>query len=189
MLTRSPRGLTKQILLMASLIGLTSSALASSTAASRPGQNDPLADVRAYLKISDQLSTSGQITTEDIASIKNAGFDVVVNLAPARKERNYEEGFRVTEAGMTYVQIPVDWQNPAARDLEMFFDVMDANTDRNVYVHCFANMRVSVFVYLYRTMKLGVDKTAAMADLHKIWDPSERDEWAQWVAFIEAAEK
>lgn len=144
--------------------------------------------IRAYLKISDRLSTSGQITTEDVAKIKDADFEVVVNLAPARKERNYEEGFRITEAGMTYVQIPVDWQNPSERDLKMFFDVMETNKDRNVYVHCFANMRVSVFVYLYRTMKLDVDNATAMADLHKIWDPSEKDEWAQWVAFIDKAQ-
>ena len=85
-----------------------------------------------------------------------AGFDVVVNLAPARWERNFEEGFRVTQAGMTYIQIPVDWQDPSLRDLELFFDVMEANEDRNVYVHCFANMRVSVFVYLYRTLRKGM---------------------------------
>ena len=164
-------------------LGLASLAFAT------PTEDTSLDAIRAYLKISDQLSTSGQITTEDITKIQDAGFDVVVNLAPARKERNFEEGFRVTEAGMTYVQIPVDWQSPASRDLQMFFDVMEANEDRNVYVHCFANMRVSVFVYLYRTMKQGIDKDTAMADLHKIWDPSEKDEWAQWVAFIEKAER
>lgn len=143
-----------------------------------------LEDTRAFLRISDRLATSGQIAYDTIPEIKKEGFDVVVNLAPARKERNGEEGFRVTEEGMTYVQIPVDWQNPSLRDLDLFFDVMKANQDRKVYVHCFANMRVSVFVYLYRTLKLGVSEAEARADLAKIWDPATEP---QWERFIEQA--
>ena len=88
-------------------------------------QEADFSGVYNFVKISDQLSTSGQISLDDIDSVDSAGFDVVVNLAPARWERNFEEGFRVTQAGMTYIQIPVDWANPALRDLELFFDVMD----------------------------------------------------------------
>ena len=144
-----------------------------------------LKDIRAFLRIDESLATSGQIQYQEIPAIKDAGFDVVVNLAPARQERNGEEGFRVTETGMTYVQIPVDWENPSPRDLKLFFDVMNANRDRKVYVHCFANMRVSVFVYLYRTQVLGVPKDVARADLAKIWDPATEP---QWERFIEQAE-
>ena len=126
-------------------------------------QEADFSGVYNFVKISDQLSTSGQISLDDIESVDSAGFDVVVNLAPARWERNFEEGFRVTQAGMTYIQIPVDWANPALRDLELFFDVMEANEDRDVYVHCFANMRVSVFVYLYRTLRKGVPDAEGLA--------------------------
>jgi protein tyrosine phosphatase (PTP) superfamily phosphohydrolase (DUF442 family) len=149
------------------------------------GAGSQLDGVKAYLRISDQLATSGQVEYREIPAIKEAGFDVVVNLAPARKERNGEEGFLVTEQGMTYIQIPVDWENPSLRDLDLFFDVMKANQDRKVYVHCFANMRVSVFVYLYRTLELGIPKDQARADLAKIWDPASE---AQWSQFIEKAE-
>jgi len=114
---------------------------------------------------------------------------VVVNLAPARWERNFEEGFRVTQAGMTYIQIPVDWQDPALRDLELFFDVMEANEDRNVYVHCFANMRVSVFVYLYRTLRKGMSEEEAWQDVLKVWDPETNPDTPQWPKFIAAAKK
>ncbi len=145
-----------------------------------------LEDIRAYLEINDQLSTSGQITYEEIALLKEAGFDVVINLAPADEERNGSEGFLVTQQGMTYIQIPVSWKNPAPRDLQLFFDVMAANKDRKVYVHCFANMRVSAFVYLYRTLQLGESEVAARADMEKIWDPNAQD---QWVRFIEQAQK
>ena len=142
-----------------------------------------------FVEISDRLSTSGQISLDDIEAVDAAGFDVVVNLAPARWERNFEEGFRVTQAGMTYIQIPVDWQDPSLRDLELFFDVMEANEDRNVYVHCFANMRVSVFVYLYRTLRKGMSEEEAWQDVLKVWDPHTNPSTPQWPRFIAAAQE
>ncbi len=150
-------------------------------------QDQGLGDIHNFVRISDRLSTSGQIDDAEIARIGDAGFDVVVNLAPARRERNLEEGFRVTDAGMAYFQIPVDWQDPALDDLDLFFQVMDVTSDRSVYVHCFANMRVSVFVYLYRTLREGASEAEARTDLLKVWDPAEDPEYAQWPRFIEAA--
>jgi len=144
------------------------------------GQGDSanLSGVRAYLKIDERLSTSGQIKLEEIGAIKDAGFDVVVNLAPADEDRNQLEGYHVVKQGMTYVHIPVSWENPRLEDLRMFFDVMDANRSRKVYVHCFANMRVSVFVFLYRTLRQHVPEDEALADLRKIWNPDEQPQWA-----------
>lgn len=145
-----------------------------------------LENINAYLAITDSLSTSGQITYDEIALLKEAGFEVVINLAVADQERNGEEGFLVTQQGLTYIQIPVSWQNPSLRDLQLFFDVMNVNRDRKVYVHCFANMRVSAFVYLYRTLHEGISEEVARTDLEKIWDPSEREQWAR---FIERAKE
>ena len=145
-----------------------------------------LEDIQAYVEISDDLSTSGQIGYDQIDMLKEAGFEVVINLAVADEERNGREGFLVTQAGMTYIQIPVSWKNPSQRDLQLFFDVMNANKDRKVYVHCFANMRVSAFVYLYRTLQLDVSEEKAKEDLAKIWDPYSLDQWAN---FMDTAQK
>jgi protein tyrosine phosphatase (PTP) superfamily phosphohydrolase (DUF442 family) len=119
-----------------------------------------------------------------IKDIKNAGFEVVINLAIADEKRNASEGYIVTQHGMAYFHIPVSFQEPALSDLDLFFRVMEAVEDKKVYVHCFANMRVSVFVYLYRTMRLGEAEQAARQDMRAIWDPSTDENWAK---FIEAA--
>ena len=156
-------------------------ALSTSSAALTEETDEKLKDIRAYLRISDHLSTSGQIPYEHIKEVRAAGFDVIVNLAPANKERNALEGFLATEAGMTYIQIPVSWKEPSLRDLSLFFDFMDANTDRKVYVHCFANMRASVFVYLYRTLRLGEAEESARQDLIAIWDPVSQEQWTRFI--------
>lgn len=162
--------------------------MVSSVSPSRAfAQADPLDGIRAYHKVSDRLATAGQITYEQIPDLKTAGFDVVVNLAIADRERNGQEGFLVTEQGMTYVHIPVSWQEPSQEHLRQFFEVMAANKDRKVFVHCFANMRASAFTYLYRTLRAGDTDDAARPDLLAIWDPFSDQRSPQWGTFIEAA--
>lgn len=141
-----------------------------------------LAAIRAFVPISENLATSGQVGTQHMKAIKEGGYEVIVNLAPARKEMNGEEAFAAVSEGLAYVQIPVDFRNPGLRDLEFFFQVMNANRDRKVFVHCFANMRASSFIYLYRVTQLGVPPDEAKGALNKVWEPN-----ADWVAFIDQA--
>ncbi len=143
-----------------------------------------LGAIHNYVRISDRIATSGQMSYDQITDIANAGFDVVINLAPAREERNGREGFLVAELGMTYVNIPVDWEAPVPQDLDTFFAVMNASRERKVFVHCFANMRASAFTYLYRTLVEGEDEGTARRDMAVVWDPATQ---AQWARFIEEA--
>ncbi len=158
---------------------------ASSVSAQDADLERRLEAIRAYTRISDDLASAGQIAYDQIPLLADAGFDVVINLAPADPERNAEEGFRVVEQGLSYIHIPVSWEAPSQRDLQLFFDVMAANADRKVFVHCFANMRASAFVYLYRTLIEGTGDAGARADMARVWDPADRE---QWGAFVEEAQ-
>jgi len=155
-----------------------------STAARAQGAEADLETIRNYVKVSDQLATAGQIAYDQIESLKELGYEVVINLATASESGNALEGFLAVQQGMSYVHIPVSWQEPSMRDLQMFFDVMEMNSDRKVFVHCFANMRASAFVYLYRTLVEGVSESEALADMNAVWDPMELKQWA---ALIEKA--
>ncbi len=168
---------------MISRIGLAAAAtvtlLLSTTAVTAQASDPaPLETVRNFQIVSDRLASSGQIGYDQVSLIRDAGYDVVVNLAVADEERNAREGFVVAQAGLTYVHIPVLWERPTLDDLEMFFDVMRANEGRRVYVHCFANMRASAFVYLYRTLVQGVPEAEARATMNEVWDPGELEQWA-----------
>ena len=140
-----------------------------------------LTTIRNYVEVSDRLTTAGQIAYDQIPLLSEQGYDVVVNLATASRERNSLEGFHVTETGMTYVHIPVDWEQPRLSDLSMFFDVMEANEGRKVFVHCFANMRASAFVYMYRTLVEGVLDEDAIGHMSEVWDPAEVRQWGDLI--------
>lgn len=146
----------------------------------------PLDSVRNFQTVSDRLASSGQIGYDQIPLIRDAGYEVVINLAIADEERNGREGFLVAESGLTYVHIPVVWTDPTENDVALFFDVMKANEGRKVYVHCFANMRASAFVYLYRTLIEGVPEPEARATMFEVWDPAEQKPWSDLIERVMA---
>lgn len=144
---------------------------------------DPLEQLTNYYPISPLILTAGQPTAEQIALLGQAGCDVVINLArPSSPNALAEEAALVAAQGMTYIAIPVVWEEPLLDDLARFFAVMEANRARKVFVHCVVNYRVSTFIYLYRVLRLGADPDEAIWDLRAIWEPDET-----WSAFIAAA--
>jgi uncharacterized protein (TIGR01244 family) len=127
--------------------------------------------IRNFLRIDDRLATSGMPQPDDFAALRKAGFDVVINLAlPTSDQALPNEGELVSAQGMTYVHIPVKFDAPQPADFERFTRALDACADQRVFVHCAANMRVSVFVFLHR-LRHGVDRATAERDLMKIWQP------------------
>jgi protein tyrosine phosphatase (PTP) superfamily phosphohydrolase (DUF442 family) len=138
-------------------------------------------DIYNFLKISDTIATSGQPTSDQFSAIKKAGYEVIVNLAlPESSNALKDEKQIVENQGMQYIHIPVVWENPTLENVTEFFHVMEGNADKQVFVHCAANMRVSAFMYLYRCLHQGISDEDAKKDLQKIWIPNET-----WQKFIE----
>ena len=127
--------------------------------------------IRNFLRIDDQLATSGMPQPDDFVALRQAGFDVVINLAlPTSDNALPNEGELVSAQGMTYVHIPVKFDAPQPADFEQLSRLLDACAGQKVFVHCAANMRVSAFVFLHR-LRHGEDRKIAEADLAKIWRP------------------
>jgi RimJ/RimL family protein N-acetyltransferase/protein tyrosine phosphatase (PTP) superfamily phosphohydrolase (DUF442 family) len=133
--------------------------------------------------VDERLWTSGQLSLHDIECLPSLGVEAVVNLAlPTSSNALPGEAEAITRLGLTYVQIPVLWEQPELQQLQQFFGVMDALGDRTVWVHCAKNMRVSAFVYLYRRLRRGEDDTAARHPMDEVWVPG-----GTWRAFIDRA--
>ena len=131
-----------------------------------------LNSIRNFLQIDERLATSGMPAAEDFESIGRAGYGAVINLAlPTSDNALANEGELVTRAGMTYVHIPVNFEAPRPEDFNRFAAVMDTLREERVFVHCAANMRVSAFVFLYRTLRSAQSRPDAEREMKRIWNP------------------
>jgi protein tyrosine phosphatase (PTP) superfamily phosphohydrolase (DUF442 family) len=142
-----------------------------------------LSAIYNFLLLADGTGTAGQPTSSQLAAVKAAGYDVVINLAAGTTPRDLPNEANVVRGlELAYIHIPVIWDAPTPADLERFFDAMDENQDKKRFVHCIANMRVSAFVFLYRVLRQGVPVGEARATMNQIWQPN-----ATWQAFIDEA--
>lgn len=139
-----------------------------------------LEDIYNYLEISELISTSGQPTAKQFALIKASGFEHIVNLAPHDAENSLKNEAEVlSDLGVGYTHIPVDFQNPTDEKFQIFVNCVNDMSDQPVWIHCAANMRVSAFIYRYRCEVLKEEVSCAKNDLAKIWEP-----FGAWKAFI-----
>lgn len=140
-----------------------------------------LDDLLNFVPYAPNLVTAGQPTEMQLAAVRQAGFEVVINLAtPVSTNALPDEAGTVAVLGMHYVPIPVIWERPTLDDLAAFFDAIEQYAGRRVFVHCALNWRVSTFVYLYRTLRLGVPHDTAVWDMLSIWEPDET--WSRFIA-------
>ncbi len=141
--------------------------------------NDPT-DVTNWLRLSDQITTSGQPTEPQLAAIAGLGVKHVVNLAlHTHAKALTDEGASVAELGMRYVHIPVDFANPTEADFTRFCTTLADVADDRAHVHCIVNARVSAFFYRYRREILGWDDGQARPALNAVWRPG-----GIWASFI-----
>ncbi|GDX40171.1 hypothetical protein LBMAG21_04630 [Armatimonadota bacterium] len=137
-----------------------------------------------YLAYSERIGSAGQPTVEQFASIQEAGYEAVLSLLPDRPPYFQEEEAQVRALGMDFARIPVEWDTPQLTQLEAFFERMSAWKGRRVFVHCAMNMRVSAFLYLYHTLRVGSSEAEAHAKLTLIWEPE--GVWEEFVADAKA---
>lgn len=134
---------------------------------------DKMENIFNYLKISDKLTTAGQPTEQQLALVKDAGYETIINLAlPTSENALADEKKSVESLGMKYINIPIDFNHPTVEEFELFSQVMKQHQDQQIFIHCAANLRVSAFIYLYRQIYLDVNEKQAKADLEKLWTPN-----------------
>lgn len=141
-----------------------------------------LTDIYNYLYLNEQVATAGQPTEEQLPAIAEAGYEVIINLLPGEHLQEGEQDF-FEAAGREFIHIPVLWNEPTLAEFDRFVEVMQANTERRIFIHCAANMRASAFCYLYRTLCLGDSPEAALEDMQRIWTPNPI--WERFISIVE----
>ena len=140
-------------------------------------------ETRNFLPLSEKLFTGGMPNAEQLRDAARQGVQVVINLAlhdvPTALP---EEEKLVGSLGMTYINIPVIWNNPTRENLNEFLDAMDAHSEEKILVHCEANYRATAFPALYRILRLGWKREDALDVMHQIWN---EEKYPVWKKFIE----
>lgn len=143
----------------------------------------PLQEIPAFLPLGEHIGSAGQPSAAQFALVAAAGYQTVVNLAKADSPGALaDEPERVRGLGLDYVHIPVEFSAPQLDELWQFFEVLERDAGRRVFVHCIANKRVSAFMFLYRVLRLGHPIHDAEMALHRIWTPD-----PVWQDFIDRA--
>lgn len=141
-----------------------------------------ISEIKNYVKITNDLSSAGQPREEQLKSIRNAGFELVINLGlhnnPEYSLR--DEAGSVRSLGMSYIHIPVVFEAPSRQNLLDFFKAMDEGRGKKIFVHCAMNMRASTFISLYNIIRLCQPRDIAFAVMHMIWEPN-----SVWQNFID----
>ena len=146
---------------------------------SEQGMADP-ETIYNWRRLDDWITTSGQPSESQLADIQGLGVRHVVNLGLHTHEKALpDEAASVSRLGMTYIHIPVDFQNPTEEDFQQFCAVMERLKDVPIHVHCIANARVSAFFYRYRRDVLGMDEPQARVEMEAVWQP--KGVWATFV--------
>ena len=145
--------------------------------------NPALNQIRNYYQLDATTGTAGQPEADHFPLIRKSGYELVINLALHDSPHALENEAQLAEQqGLEYVHIPVDFRKPEITVLDQFFTVLQKNRQRNVFIHCALNWRVSSFMYLYRVIREGVPEPVARKDLLEVWQPDQT-----WEAFMKSA--
>ncbi len=125
------------------------------------------------VEISPQLVTAGQPTVEALAELRARGFGAVIYLVPPNAhDAIRDESVIVGRQGLVFVNLPIHFDEPTARDYETFATLLRSLQDRKVLVHCQVNMRAPTLVFLYRAIVLREEPGAAYDAVTRVWTPS-----------------
>src|SRR5450631_3652082 len=112
------------------------------------------------VEISPQLVTSAQPTVSDAVR---------------------DEQLIVTRQGLTFINIPIAFDNPTEADFDNFSSLLNGLAGRKVLVHCQVNLRASSMVFLYRTIVRKEEPRVAYQAVTGVWSPD-----GPWRRLIEA---
>lgn len=125
-----------------------------------------------FRQLEDRIFTSGQPTEAQLPLLAAGGIQTVLNLAlPTSPGALPDEAASVTQLGMEYLAIPVPFDSPTVAHWESVRTALVTRMERQVWVHCALNYRVSAFLAVYRVRELGWSPADAWRDLRTVWEP------------------
>lgn len=128
-----------------------------------------------YIKINDNISSSGQPTKEQFEEIAKDNYEIIINLSAHNSENKLEnEDEILSKLGLIYIHLPVDFLSPTKKNLKDFIDILSFFSEKKVWVHCIMNYRVSAFMYVYHKYILKTPFENINLEVFEKWSPDEK---------------
>jgi protein tyrosine phosphatase (PTP) superfamily phosphohydrolase (DUF442 family) len=90
--------------------------------------------------INEQLTTSGSLNREQLASLKKQGYVKLIDLLPPdNKHALADEKMLVESQGIEYIWIPVAWDAPTEDNYSSFVTALEQTQKQKTHIHCAAN--------------------------------------------------
>ncbi len=122
-------------------------------------EKDALMSVSAipnFRKVTDSVWTGGQPTIDQLGKLREEGVKTIINLRVPEEHESAREEAKARELGMAYLNIPVDYDEPKAADVDSFLRATDGQIGKGrVFIHCTAAIRVGAFWMMRRELRDG----------------------------------
>ena len=132
------------------------------------GTSQELPPIRNFLQVTPEFCTGGQPRVEHFAKLKADGVKTVLNLRQPGEHRAEEEQAAVRQAGLKYFNIPVSVGDPKDEQVAEFLKLTDDPSNRPMFIHCTAAVRVGAFWMIRRALRDGWTVDAAREEAKKI---------------------
>jgi uncharacterized protein (TIGR01244 family) len=124
--------------------------------------------IRNFLQVTPEFCTGGQPRPEHFAKLKADGVKAVLNLRTPGEHRAEEEQAAAEKAGLKYFNIPVVYTAPTDAMADEFLKITDDPSNRPMFIHCTAAIRVGAFWMIRRVLRDGMTVEAALEDAKKV---------------------
>jgi uncharacterized protein (TIGR01244 family) len=126
--------------------------------------------ISTFAQVETTIACGGSTRPEAIKEIANMGFKSVINLRLASEQGALveEEGQAVKAAGMRYVHLPFDAQNPDPHLIDNFIAAVTAPANQPAYVHCAAGGRAASLWMVKRVLADGWDEQRALTEANAL---------------------
>jgi protein tyrosine phosphatase (PTP) superfamily phosphohydrolase (DUF442 family) len=121
-----------------------------------------------FTRVSDQYCTGGQPKLEALEKLKSEGVKSIINLRTPGEHRAADEEAKAKELGIKYFNIPVVYRDPKEEQATEFLKLTDDPSNRPVFIHCTAAIRVGAFWMIRRVLRDGWTVEAAEEEAKKI---------------------
>lgn len=142
-----------------------------------------MSDIYNFKQVSNLLACAGQPREEQLQSIADDGYKVVINLGLADgKYALTNEAASVAKLGLSYHHLPIIFDDPQLSELVDFITLMNEHSHQKTLVHCAANYRASAFTGLYLFSADILNQDEMQQFIEDVWQPD-----GIWQQFIDDA--